>query len=61
MVVGELHHLPQKIPLLSVDGAATAVTRFGVGIAGNRKQLWLRDGRAYWPHDKWIEALGRSR
>ena len=55
--VGELHHLPQRIPLLSVDGAATAFTRFGVGIAGNRKQLWLRDGRAYWPHDKELTRL----
>ena len=26
--------------------------RFGVGIARNRKQLWLRDNRAYLPHDK---------
>ena len=49
--VGELTHLPRTIPLLSVDGAATAFARFGVGIAGNRKQLWLRNGRAYWPHE----------
>ena len=49
---GELTHLPQTAPLLSIDGAATAFTRFGVGIAGNRKQLWLRNGRAYLPHDK---------
>ena len=55
--VGELHHLPQTIPLLSVDGSATAFTRFGVGFAGNRKQLWLRDGRAYLPHDKELTRL----
>ena len=52
-----LVHLPQTSPLLSVDGAATAFTRFGVGIADNRKQLWLRDGRAYWPHDKELTRL----
>ena len=55
--VAELVHLPQTIPLLSVDGAATAFTRFGVGIAGNRNQLWLRDGRAYWPHDNELTRL----
>ena len=55
--VGELRHLPQTIPLLSVDGSATAFTRFGVGFAGNRKQLWLRNGRAYRPHDKELTRL----
>ena len=50
--VGELTHLPQTIALLSVDGAATSFTRFGVDIASNRKQLWLRDNRAYETHDK---------
>ena len=57
--IGELVHLPQSIPLLSVDGAATAFTRFGVGVTGNRKQLWLRNGngRAYRPHDKELTRL----
>ena len=55
--IGELVHLPKTIPLLSVDGAATAFTRFGVGFAGNRKQLWLRNGRAYRPHDKELTRL----
>ena len=55
--VGELVLLPQSIPLLSVDGAATAFTRFGVGFTGNRKQLWLRDGRPYLPHDKELTRL----
>ena len=55
--VGELTHLAQTCALLSIDSAATTFTRFGVGIAGNRKQLWLRDGRAYWPHDKELTRL----
>jgi hypothetical protein len=55
--VGELRHLPQTIPLLSADGSATAFTRFGVGFAGNRKQLWLRNGRAYLPHDTELTRL----
>ena len=55
--IGELRHLPQTIPLLSIDGAATAFTRFGAGFAGNRKQLWLRNGRAYLPHDKELTRL----
>ena len=55
--VGELTHLPQTCPLLSIDSAATAFTRFGVGIAGIRKQLWLRNSRAYRPHDRELTRL----
>ena len=55
--VSELTHLAQAIPLLSINGAAIAFTRFGVGIAGNRKQLWLSDNRAYRPHDKELTRL----
>ena len=55
--VEELAHVHQKIPLLSVDAAATAFTKFGLGIARNRKQLWLRNGRAYEPQDKEVIRL----
>ena len=55
--VRELTLLPQVIPLLDVDGVASAFTRFGVGHAGNRKQLWLRDGKAYRPHGRELMRL----
>ena len=55
--VAELTHVAQSCTLLSTSSIASAFTRFGVGLTKNRKQLWLRSGRAYLPSDLELTRL----
>merc|ERR1712185_16235 len=58
--VGALLHLPQSVPLLDMRGIASPHTKFGVGLCGRAKQAWLRDGRAYIPHERELLALHKA-
>ena len=68
--VGKLHHLPQNIPLLSVDSAAAAFTRFGVltgacqfghGVGGFTTNFIHSNGRPGFTHTGAGERLPQAR